>query len=184
MALAITEVRSEHMIPKNPDPTERVQDIRANMNGSKKRVLGNYVVYSKGFEPGDKEDLETKILKWFAYSKDIGSSSCAMMFSFIGRTDVFGVSHPFDHDDFGRCLRALRIDRRLRGMLSTPAKLSPFWAAMVKRWGEIEAIYQNDVELQARTDPHSSRTDEILKEILGSVDDGFIHGRCTDAPNS
>jgi hypothetical protein len=70
-------------------------------------------------------------------------------------------AHPHDPGDFGRCLRLLEAVPELRPHLPAMAGVSPIWAALVGAWGELEALYRE--ELPAGTAP---RTYRRMRELI------------------
>lgn len=48
-------------------------------------------------------------------------------------------SYPHDGGDFGRCEKLLDACPEFRERLPEMAKVNPYWAALVPRWGEIRA---------------------------------------------
>jgi hypothetical protein len=114
--------------------------------------------------------LEDKILRWFAYDhRNTGLSSCAMMFSLIGKTDIFGRHHPLDPDDLARCLNALKSLGDERPPMAALSRLSPHWAALVKRWPEIEAQFKADCDREVTQIPNASKTYDLMQEIYAPI---------------
>jgi predicted HAD superfamily Cof-like phosphohydrolase len=56
-----------------------------------------------------------------------------------------GTDHPLDPADFGRCVRLLEAVPELRPHLPHAAGISPVWAALVGCWGELEALYREEL---------------------------------------
>lgn len=54
-------------------------------------------------------------------------------------------SHPSDGNDFGRCERLLALYPEWRTRLGEMADVSPYWAALVPRWGEIADAWRADL---------------------------------------
>lgn len=78
-------------------------------------------------------------------SGDTGMSSLALWAHMAGaETPRGGWSHPWDTSDFGRCVRLLDRVPEWRARLHEMSARSPYWAALVARWNEVEALYRDD----------------------------------------
>lgn len=86
--------------------------------------------------------MQNEVLKWFGTGR-CGESSKAMALAVTGapgRTD-----HPWDPDDLNRCLLFLEAVPEARNHMDKVAALSPTWARLVARWGEIETAFLDEV---------------------------------------
>lgn len=68
--------------------------------------------------------------------------------------------HPWDSDDFGRCVRFLEAVPEARENLSRLKAYSPVWSGLVDRWAELENDY--------RSKRHRAVYDKI-HEIMAAV---------------
>jgi hypothetical protein len=53
---------------------------------------------------------------------------------------------PYDPDDFGRCYRLLKVMPSWRERLAEVAAVCPQWAPFVEAWGELTALYEDELE--------------------------------------
>jgi hypothetical protein len=77
--------------------------------------------------------------------RDTGTSSLAIwshMMTGAPGDNRFGVGHPHDADDFGRCYRLLAIEPAWRARIGEMARYSAEWAALAARWDELSAMYE------------------------------------------
>lgn len=77
---------------------------------------------------------------------------------------------PADPADLGRCLRLLRVMPEWRKRLPKMASESPYWAALVSRWDEVEASFLREVG--SLDPPFGARADQtyaLMKAIEGEV---------------
>jgi UTP:GlnB (protein PII) uridylyltransferase len=56
-------------------------------------------------------------------------------------------AHPYDPDDFGRCLGLLEAVPELREHVPKMAEHGKVWTAYVAHWAEMEALYQEEFPL-------------------------------------
>lgn len=85
--------------------------------------------------------IDSKVLDWFV-SGETGRSSETMAARLTGRTPPgHPFNHPSDGGDLGRCLKLLDAVPELRERLPDMADVSPYWAALVERWDDLETAY-------------------------------------------
>lgn len=82
------------------------------------------------------------LVAWLA-SDDTGLSSVFMARVYKGLPTTIAC-YPFDPADFGRCSRFLEAVPEARALLPKLAKHGPVWAEYVRRWDEMEALYQEE----------------------------------------
>lgn len=82
-------------------------------------------------------------------SWDTGTSSLTIFCAFTGRHEFgpgVGPNVPHDPADFGRCYRLLKVaPPEWRAGLQRVAERFPQWAPLVARWGELEALYEEEL---------------------------------------
>lgn len=88
------------------------------------------------------------VLKWLR-GIDTGISSKAIVAVMEGvppevLNGGWGLKHPLDPADFGRCLRLLAIWPDYRPRLHEMAAVSPQWRVLVNHWDELEALYNEE----------------------------------------
>lgn len=88
--------------------------------------------------------MNDNMLRWLL-TGDVGASSKAMAAHLCG-FPCSGDS-PSDPDDFARCLMLLDAVPEARAELHRMAEVSAVWAALVARWGEIEATFRVEVPI-------------------------------------
>jgi hypothetical protein len=91
-------------------------------------------------------EFDSKVLDWFQQGA-VGASSKCMAFHLTGR-DCDG-SYPHDAGDFGRCVGLLKTVPELRPRLAKMAEVNRYWAALVSKWDEIEAL-SGDYQAQSK----------------------------------
>lgn len=109
-------------------------------------------------------NIRTKlaILEWLASGPH--GQSAETMAVFLAEIPT-QIHHPADVGDFYRCLRFLSEFPEARKRLLKMARVSPQWAALVRRWGEIEAIWQDETG-ERRGFP---KTSALIQEILAET---------------
>lgn len=90
------------------------------------------------------DDGKAKLLDWLT-SGDTGMSSMTIAKCAIGRKPDHDWSIPSDSHDFGRCYRLVKLIPELRDALPVLAQKFPMWAPLVAEWGELTAMYEQDV---------------------------------------
>jgi hypothetical protein len=93
--------------------------------------------------------LKDPLLKWLA-SDDTGLSSRFILAymerdTTVSAMDGFRINYPHDPDDLGRCIRLMDIEPSYRERIMELAHLCPEWAALASHWGELEALYHEEV---------------------------------------
>lgn len=83
--------------------------------------------------------------KWF-YGPDTGTSSKVIWHVMMGQAaSVKRGDHPLDPSDFGRCFRLLEAFPAWRERIGEMVAISRVWARMAEHWGELEALYREEV---------------------------------------
>ena len=116
------------------------------------------------------EDIDRAVIWWFGTGR-VGVSSRTLAMRATHRFAKHE-GHPHDPDDFDRCLRLLADVPQLRERLHLVAKASPYWAALVARWDEVEALHLDEVGLgwtKARSAP---KTYALMRAIYAPIEDG------------
>ncbi|MDZ4341323.1 MAG: hypothetical protein U1E51_02665 [Candidatus Binatia bacterium] len=106
--------------------------------------------------------MKDKILKWFGQGQ-VGASSRAMALAAVGMPN--DGSHPYDPDDFNRCLLLLEAVPEIRQHMDRVAAINKTWAKLVDRWGEVEQCFLDEVGLDWQWGRHATRTYELMKQI-------------------
>ena len=86
------------------------------------------------------------LLEWL-HNGERGISSNTMVEQLAGlpcRQHKWFSSHPRDPADFARCIRLLDAVPELRERLGEMAAVSPEWAALVREWGQLEALFAEE----------------------------------------
>jgi len=108
------------------------------------------------------DDVERKILAWLV-TGHVGMSSKAMAFKLLGiETDC---SHPYDLDDFNRCLLFLEAVPEARDYMDELRPMSKIWDALVSHWGQIESSFLEEVGLDWSKGYRASSTYELMDSI-------------------
>ncbi len=108
------------------------------------------------------------VIDWLA-NGETGLSSETMAFWLAFGVRKADRSHPHDPDDMDRCLKLLAVAPGLRDRLPKMAELNKTWAALVARWGEIEAMQMDEIGLgwtKARSAP---KTYDLMKEVINGA---------------
>lgn len=74
---------------------------------------------------------------------DTGISSKVIWAVMMGATPA-EVDVPYDPSDFGRCHRLLQLFPEWRGRLDEVARAYPAWGPLVREWGQLEALYEEE----------------------------------------
>lgn len=93
---------------------------------------------------GENMIFPVELRRWFA-STDRGISSNAIVEVMEGLprgmiTGSFGLGHPHDPGDFGRCFRLLKLMPEYRSRLDE-MRVTPEWSILVNHWSELEGLY-------------------------------------------
>lgn len=113
--------------------------------------------------------VQNATLHWLAQG-ETGRSSETMAFWLAFGIKPSDASHPLDPADFDRCLRLLARAPELRPRLQQMDVLDRYWAALVKRWDDVEACHLDEVGLgwtKARSAP---KTYDLMQSILDPVE--------------
>jgi hypothetical protein len=82
-------------------------------------------------------------IEWWLARGERGISSNTMLEVITGRTATrqpFGMSHPYDPEDFRRCHLLLQAVPELREGFPKLAAHNAVWAALVEHWDELTAL--------------------------------------------
>lgn len=114
-------------------------------------------------------DLAVQFMNWKA-SGGRGLSAETMFYCALGvqRTDFFEPhAHPHDPSDFNRCLLLLERVPAIRDHFDDIAKLSPQWEKLIAHWGELEAMFIDEVGFDWCKGDRARKTYERMQEVLG-----------------
>lgn len=83
-------------------------------------------------------------------------------------------SHPLDNGDLGRCTRLLNAVPEWRPRIKEMAGVSPYWAALVPRWDELEALDKTDPKacyklMRALLDPVETKDPSVIRLGEGMI---------------
>lgn len=106
-------------------------------------------------------------LAWIV-GPDTGLSSRAIWATMAGVRDG-PKDHPLDPADLGRCLRLLDAVPEWHPRIGEMASVSPQWAALVARWGDLRAAMVADVGLRWEKGRAAPGTYTLMKQILGGA---------------
>jgi hypothetical protein len=90
------------------------------------------------------EHDEMAVISWLL-SRDTGISSKAMVRRIVVGDRPEADAYPRDPADFGRCLRLLERVPTIKTDLRFMRDVSPQWAALLDRWIEVEALYNEEM---------------------------------------
>lgn len=97
------------------------------------------------------EKMKARIMKWFAHGER-GRSSEALARHFAGmgpdRDGWEKWAHPHDPADLNRCIKFLDAVPGTRERIGEMARKSKQWAALVKIWPELEAMFRAEIRGQ------------------------------------
>lgn len=82
--------------------------------------------------------IEERANRW-RESGDTGASSKTIWGVMMG-LPYRHASHPLDGDDLGRCIRLLERIPEWKPRLPEMAAVSPYWAALVENWADLERL--------------------------------------------
>lgn len=115
---------------------------------------------------GAAPDIALRALLWIV-GRDTGLSSRTIWAVMMGVPPVRPY-YPADPADFGRCFRLLQAVPEWRTRLSEVAPVSDVWAALIERWGEVEALY---VEELAGGTGMAPKCYALMKSIIYPVEE-------------
>jgi hypothetical protein len=104
---------------------------------------------------------EHQVLEWLA-TGETGCSSLTMAHWLTFKRVYKHSSHPYDPADLRRCVQLLDRAPTLRCIISRMGDLSPEWAAMVRRWTELEQLLREELPTG-----RAPKTYALMKELLG-----------------
>ncbi|MBG6085850.1 hypothetical protein [Zhihengliuella flava] len=81
--------------------------------------------------------------RWLNYGERGVSSNAIVQYLVHGKVPA-GFNDPADPSDFRRCELLLTAVPSLRQQFHRMAEVSPRWAALVERWGEIAALVEEE----------------------------------------
>lgn len=113
--------------------------------------------------------LHQRTMQWIM-GRDTGSSSRAIVGQMTGVTGQR--SHPWDIDDFGRCVRMLDVLPEYRSRLDEMKPISMQWKLLVEHWDELETLYY-----AWEADRHDRRGTERIKELIAQAETVPEHGK-------
>lgn len=110
--------------------------------------------------------MRDKILNWLASGKvGISSKVMACVAAGIPCDRGFPPYTPSDPDDLNRCLLLLDKVPEIRKHFDEIAKVSDEWEALIKRWGEVEKCFIDEVGFDWCNGSRASKTYELMKSI-------------------
>lgn len=112
------------------------------------------------------EKTKDKVLNWIGTGR-CGASSMAMALHLSGAS--CDGSYPHDIGDLNRCLLFLEAVPEARAELPRMAELNKTWAALIKRWDEIEGMFLAEAGLDGCKTQNAPRTHRLMREVIGSV---------------
>lgn len=150
----------------------------------KTRVLNKIVEAANSIiDEYQRKDIIAKpgagINAWLA-SDDTGLSSEFMAIT-LNERGVRKFAEPMDSDDFGRCIRMLRVCPDLKDKLPLMKQHGPIWSQIVDYWDKLEGYYDNDKKMlsnaiqgihQEAERQKARAKDESNKENIDLQDDG------------
>ena len=106
--------------------------------------------------------MKDKILNWLGTGR-VGASSKAMALAVLGiKNDG---SHPYDPDDFNRCLLLLKAVPEIRQHMDKVAAMNKTWERLVERWEELELCFLAEVGLDWWKAKSAPKTYALMKSI-------------------
>lgn len=72
---------------------------------------------------------------------DKGLSSKAIAAAMCGLSDARNKNYPSDDGDFSRCYKLFNLYPEWRARLEEMSAVSPYWAALVKIWPDLERAH-------------------------------------------
>ena len=82
---------------------------------------------------------------WLANgNRGISSEAITSHLTGINFRGPWGLGHPYDPSDFGRCMELLEAVPEFRPRLKEMAEVSPVWAELVENWDELEKLYKEE----------------------------------------
>jgi hypothetical protein len=103
------------------------------------------------------------VMEWLA-SGDTGISSESLAYEYLGteRKGHFGVGHPHDPADLGRCLRLIARIPEVRSCVDRLAAKREGWAKAAKVWDRIAASMEEEVGIDWSKGDRAPKTYELM----------------------
>lgn len=115
----------------------------------------------------DDDKIKMQVAQWFATGETGLSGKCMALnigFRIQGNRD-----HPHDPADLDRCLKLLEAVPLLRERMPELTTVSPYWAALIANWDEIERSHIDEVGLGWTKASCAPKTYALIRSILDSV---------------
>lgn len=115
--------------------------------------------------------MKAELLKWLA-GDDTGISSLALIAHMEHNEGIaamngsFGMGHPRDPADLGRCIRLMDIESSYRDRILEMSFYSRQWARISVNWTELESLYREEAPAHHGSAP---RTYARMKELLDGI---------------
>lgn len=110
-----------------------------------------------------------KALRWLA-TGEVGASSKTIAFVLSGQ-NASPYDYPRDPSDLNRCIKLLDLYPEWRDRLGEVATLSPYWAALIERWADLEATFHEEAGPDWSKARSAPRTYNLMREILLPIED-------------
>jgi hypothetical protein len=89
---------------------------------------------------------------WWKYSGEHGMSSQTMFNTFTSHLHIdpfsYGISYPYDPDDFKRCYKLLQAVPQWKERLSELKPLHPVWERLVDNWDKLTEMFEENVRTE------------------------------------
>jgi len=105
------------------------------------------------------------LLEWFA-AGDTGTSSKTLANEFAGlpQDRTWGVSHPSDGGDLGRCVRLIDKIPGVRSAVDALAAKDKYWKALAPEWDRLVGIYRDEAASR-----RLERTYDAMRAVLDPI---------------
>lgn len=116
--------------------------------------------------------LSPEAAAWLASGeRGVSSNTIFEHLTGISATGDWGSGHPHDPADLRRCRLLLEQVPELRPLFQRMAEVSPTWAALVARWGELCATMDLECPDWRDTGWRAEKTYQLMREIRKGVGD-------------
>lgn len=112
---------------------------------------------------------QQRVIEWLANGRT-GASSKTIAFWLGFGVRTRDASHPHDPDDLDRCLQLLTFVPEMRPHLHKMAELSPYWAALIPLWEEVESCHLGEVGLMWSKGHKAPKTYALMAAIFAPVE--------------
>lgn len=101
---------------------------------------------------------------WWLLNGEVGSSSLAMWYTFMG-DKIVKLDHPYDPDDFSRCYKLLQVMPEWKKKMELLRPLSQTWSNLVDNWPQLTDMYEWSLK-ESRGNPEEIGFYHLIQKVI------------------